>query len=78
MKYNKLLKIGIIGLSLVTLNATNIKQVQDVSKYPISSDLISVSRGGTLPDKKAITDGLGTILLNGLSINHNLSNKPKI
>ena len=71
MKINKLLKIGIIGLSLVTLNATNIKQVQDVSKYPISSDLISVSRGGTLPDKKAITDGIGTVLVGSL----NLSNK---
>ena len=71
MKYNKLLKIGIIGLSLVTLNATNIKHVQDSSKYPISSDLISVSRGGTLPDSVALTDGIGTILVGSL----NLSNK---
>ena len=50
----KLLKIGFIILSCLTINswASNIKHVQDVSKYPISSDLISVSRGGTLPDKK--------------------------
>ena len=76
MKYNKLLKIGIIGLSLVTLNATNIKQVQDVSKYPISSDLISVSRGGTLPDKKAITDGLGSVLIGSLNLSEkSYSNK---
>ena len=78
MKISTLLKIGFIILNCLTINswATNIKHVQDVSKYPISSDLISVSRGGTLPDKKAITDGIGTVLVGSFNLynNSNLEN----
>ena len=47
-----------------------------LNSYPLDMNLISISWGGSLPDNKAITNGLGTILLNGLNFNHNLSNEP--
>ena len=78
MKNIKLLKIGLIGLSCLTINswASNIKHVQDTSKYPISSDLISVSRGGTLSDKKAMTNGIKTILIKSITLHdQSYSNK---
>jgi len=63
-----LLGIGISSIVLSTsLFAVGINSVNDFTKYPLNKDMTSVSRGGTLPDKIALTDGVGTLLINSIA-----------
>ena len=69
---NLMIASSLVASSLVA----GIHTVGDFSKYPLNKDLTSISRGGTLPDKEAITDGLGTILLKSISFkNTKINNK---
>jgi len=63
-----LLGIGIGSIVLSTsLFAVGINKVTDFTKYPLNKNLTSISRGGTLPDKIALTDGVGTLLINSIA-----------
>jgi len=70
LKRNKkkfLLGIGVSSIILSTsLFAVGINGVSNFTKYPLNKNLTSISRGGTLPDKIALTDGIGTLLINSI------------
>jgi len=60
-------------VAAISLNAMSFN-FADFSIYPLNKKLTSISRGGTLPDKKAISDGVGTLII-GVYHRKDLSNK---
>ena len=76
-KINKLKQFSFISIMILSsFLLANSLSVSNLSLYPLNSNLISKSRGGSINDNVAINDGIGTILIGGLNINHNLSNTP--
>ena len=74
MKFNNLiLKSSILTLCCSSIIiGSNIQIVDNFNNYPITKQITSISRGGDLPDKRAIQDGLGTVLLGKLNVSKKL------
>lgn len=62
--YNKIVLLSFICSSC--LIASNIEQVKNFDKYPLSKNATSISRGGSISDKSASEDGIDTILIGGI------------
>ena len=62
------IKITLISSVLVNsfLFANGINFVKDFKYYPVPKAYTSISRGGTLPDSIAASDGVGTLLIHNL------------
>lgn len=71
-----LIKIFSISGIITFTFATTIDIVKDFNKYPIPKEVTSISRGGDIPDKVAVEDGIGTIVIGGIATNTNeINNK---
>jgi len=67
---NKIILLSLICSSCL-LTASNIESVKDFSKYPITKEVTSISRGGSISDKMASEDGVGTLLVGGVGNDSN-------
>lgn len=73
----KLIQLSVItSLALITLNASTINPITNWSKYPLPQEVVSKSKGGTLADKDAMKDGVGSVLIKSINGNEiTLDNK---